>query len=81
MLANATQRDEDSADAYQFLAMAWNRKGNEAKAMVAAAQSLFASGHFVEARTQASRAQAKVKQGSPEWLKADDILNYRPPVF
>ena len=81
VLANATQRDEDSADAYQFLAMAWNRKGNEAKAMVAAAQSLFASGHFVEARTQASRAQTKVKQGSPEWLKADDILNYRPPVF
>ena len=81
VLANATQRDEDSADAYQFLAMAWNRKGNEAKAMVAAAQSLFASGHFVEARTQASRAQAKVKEGSPEWLKADDILNYRPPVF
>lgn len=81
VLANATQRDEDSADAYQFLAMAWNRKGNEAKAMVAAAQSLFASGHFVEARTQASRAQAKVREGSPEWLKADDILNYRPPVF
>ena len=81
VLANATQRDEDSADAYQFLAMAWNHKGNEAKAQVAAAQSLFASGHYVEARTQASRAQSKVKEGSPDWLKADDILNYRPPVF
>ena len=76
-----THGDDDAADGYQFLSMAWHRKGNEAKAMVAAAQSLFASGRYVEARTQASRAQAKVKEGSPEWLKADDILNYRPPKF
>jgi predicted Zn-dependent protease len=34
---------------------------------------------YVEARTQASRAQAQFKEGSPGWLKADDILNYRPP--
>ena len=34
---------------------------------------------FIEARTQASRAQQRFKTGSPGWLKADDILNYRPP--
>ena len=81
MLANATQRDDDSAEAWQFLSMAYARKGEEGKAQVAAAQSLFVSARYVEARTQASRAQAKVKVGSPDWLKADDILNYRPPNF
>ena len=81
VLANATQRDDDSAEAWQFLSMAYAKKGEEGKAQVAAAQSLFISGRYVEARTQASRAQAKVALGSPFWLKADDILNYRPPKF
>ena len=34
--------------------------------MVAAARSLFGYWRYVEARPQASRAQAKVKEGSPE---------------
>jgi predicted Zn-dependent protease len=42
-------------------------------------KGLFVSGKYVEARTQASRAQAQFKEGSPGWLKADEILNYRPP--
>ena len=36
-------------------------------------------GKFVEARTQADRAQKQFKPGTPGWLKADDIINYRPP--
>jgi predicted Zn-dependent protease len=79
ILANATQRDQDSADAFEYLSMAYHRKGNTPKAQLAAAQGLFVSGKYVEARTQASRAQAQFKEGSPGWLKADDILNYRPP--
>ncbi len=79
ILANATQRDQDSAEAFEFLSMAYHRKGDTPKAQLAAAQGLFVSGKYVEARTQASRAQAQFKEGSPGWLKADDILNYRPP--
>jgi predicted Zn-dependent protease len=79
VLANATQRDQDSAEAFQYLSMAYHRKGETPKAQLAAAQGLFVSGQYVEARTQASRAQAQFKEGSPGWLKADDILNYRPP--
>jgi predicted Zn-dependent protease len=79
VLANATQRDQDSAEAFQYLSMAYHRKGETPKAQLAAAQGLFVSGKYVEARTQASRAQAQFKEGSPGWLKADDILNYRPP--
>jgi predicted Zn-dependent protease len=79
VLANATQRDQDSAEAFEYLSMAYHRKGETPKAQLAAAQSLFVAGKYVEARTQASRAQAQFRDGSPGWLKADDILNYRPP--
>ncbi|MEA2860476.1 MAG: hypothetical protein QOC72_2515 [Methylobacteriaceae bacterium] len=79
VLANATQRDQDSAEGFEYLSMAYHRKGETPKAQLAAAQGLFVSGKYVEARTQASRAQAQFKEGSPGWLKADDILNYRPP--
>jgi predicted Zn-dependent protease len=79
VLSNATQRDQDSADGFEFLSMAYHRKGDTPKAQLAAAQGLFLSGKYVEARTQASRAQAQFKEGSPGWLKADDILNYKPP--
>ncbi len=79
VLANATQRDEDSADAWEFLSMAYFRKGENAKAQLAAAEGLFVAGKYVEARTQATRAQAQFKEGTQGWLKADDILTYRPP--
>ena len=79
MLTNATQRDSDSSEAFEFLAMAYDRQGQQAQAQLAAAQGLFVSGKFVEARTQASRAQAQLPKDGPGWLKADDILNYRPP--
>jgi len=78
-LENATQHDSDSAEAFEYLAMAYAQKGNLAGAQLASAQRFFATGDYVEARTQATRAQAKFKTGSPGWLKADDILNYRPP--
>jgi predicted Zn-dependent protease len=79
VLANATQRDNESAEGFEYLSMAYHRKGETPKAQLAAAQSLFVAGKYVEARTQASRAQAQFKDGTPGWLKADDILNYRPP--
>jgi predicted Zn-dependent protease len=61
--------------------MAEERRGNVAAAQLAAAQALFVQGKFVEARTQADRAQKQFARGTPGWLKADDILNYRPPNF
>ena len=32
-----------------------------------------------EAQIFAKRAQVKLKPGTPEWTKNDDILNYKPP--
>jgi predicted Zn-dependent protease len=31
------------------------------------------------ARRHASGAQAKLKLGTPAWLRADDIVSYKPP--
>ncbi len=81
ILTQATQREDDNAEAWQYLAMAEERRGNPANAQLAAAQAVFLQGKYIEARTQADRAQKQFPRGSPGWLKADDILNYRPPVF
>ncbi len=81
VLSHATQSDPDSAEGFQYLAMAYDRENDRPHAELASAQGLFISGKYVEARTQAKRAQDQFKEGSPGWLKADDILNYRPPKF
>ena len=37
-------------------------------------------GDIDAAKNFARRAQAKLKVGSPGWLKADDIINYESPT-
>jgi predicted Zn-dependent protease len=77
-LANAMQRDPEDAEGWQFLSQAYGRKGDIGQAELAAARSYFVAGDYSNAATQASRAQTKLPENSPGWLKAEDILNYRP---
>ena len=58
--------------------MAYGRKGDIGQAELAAAQGYFNVGDLKNAQTQASRAMAKLPAGSAAYLKAEDILNYRP---
>jgi predicted Zn-dependent protease len=81
ILTQASQADPEDPEALQYLAMAYNRKGDTPRAQLAAAQGFFLAGKYVEARTQADRAKRQFKTGTPGWLKADDILNYRPPKY
>ena len=78
-LSLTTQREPESPDGFRFLAMAYGRKGDIGRAELASAQAFFNSADLRNAQTQASRAMAKLKPGSPAYLKAEDILNYRPP--
>jgi predicted Zn-dependent protease len=78
-LSNATAREPESGEAFRHLATAYGRKGNIGLAELASAQAYFNAGDLVNAQTQASRAMSKLKQGSAGYLKAEDILNYRPP--
>jgi predicted Zn-dependent protease len=78
-LTNATAREPESGDAFQHLATAYGRRGDIGMAELASAQAFMNAGDFKNAQTQASRAMEKLPSGSPNYLKAEDILNARPP--
>lgn len=78
-LRRAVSSDPDIADGYAQLAMAYGRKGDLAQADLAAAQAAFLRGDQVTARQLAARAKGRFRVGSPGWVKAEDILSYRPP--
>lgn len=75
----ALHREPDYANGYRFLAQAYGRAGRIPEAELATAQGHFASGDFDGAKRFAQRAKQSLPHGSPEWRRADDILNYRPP--
>lgn len=73
--------EDQNAQAYRMLASAYYKqgKGPEADAMIA--QAYFLEGNLKQSQTFAKRAQSKLRPGSPEWIKNDDIINYRPDNF
>lgn len=73
--------DPDQAVGYRQLAIAHARLGDIALADLATAQGAFAAGDVEAARLLATRAQAKLKVGTPAWLRADDIVTYKPPRY
>jgi predicted Zn-dependent protease len=79
MLRKAAVLEKDNPDAYQHLATAYYKKGLLPEADLAAAQARFYGGNLKEAQDFARRAQVKLVKGSPGWIKADDIINYKAP--
>ena len=79
LLTVALQAEPDIGVGYRALARAYALRNDIPMAQLATAQGLFAEGDYDEARIQATRAQAKLKRGSPAWLRADDIVSYKPP--
>jgi predicted Zn-dependent protease len=78
-LAYAAQRERELSDPHRHLATAYARKGNVGMAELSAAQAAFIEGDLVSAQTQAARAARRLPAGSPGQLRAEDIVNYRPP--
>jgi predicted Zn-dependent protease len=78
-LRTALARDPDIADGYDYLAMAFGRKGDLAQADLASAQAAFTRGEWKTARQLATRAKARFPVGAPGWVKADDIASFKPP--
>jgi predicted Zn-dependent protease len=72
-------KEPNASLGYRQLAIALGRKGDRANADLASAQASFNEGDFATARQLAARAQRSLSKGSPGWLKADDIVNYKPP--
>jgi predicted Zn-dependent protease len=78
LLRTALVREPEAPDAYTQLAMAYGRKGDVAQADLASAQAAFLRGDNQAARMLATRAKTRLPVGSPAWVRADDIVNYKP---
>ncbi len=78
VLESSLGHEPDSPEAYNQLAMAYGRKGDNAHADLASAQSALVRGDMKAARMLASRAKERFPVGSPGWVKADDISNKNP---
>jgi predicted Zn-dependent protease len=77
------QGEDDDWMGWWQLAVAHERQGNEAEAMLATARKLFYSGNakdIREAQIFAKRAQTKFARGSRGWLIAEDIITYKIPT-
>jgi len=72
-------RDAPRAQAgYTALARAYAITGDVPMAQLTTAEGMLRAGRLRDAKIQATRAQAKLKRGSPAWLRADDIVSYNP---
>lgn len=71
--------DPANPRAYQHLAMAYGRLGATGEAELATAEANFHAGRYDEARRFAARAKRRFDDGSPQWLRADDIHRFRLP--
>jgi len=78
-LETALAHDPDVADGYEYLAMAYGRKGDFPHADLASAQAAFSRGDWKTARQLALRAKTRFPVGAPGWVKADDISSFKPP--
>jgi len=70
--------DDENSRAYRLLANSYYKQGKRPEADAMIAQAYFLEGNLKQAQLFAKRAQSKLRQGTPEWLKNDDIINYKP---
>jgi predicted Zn-dependent protease len=70
--------DEDQSYlGYRLESQAYGKLGRIPEANLAAALASFHKGDVKEAKMLAERAQSGLVQGSPAWLKADDIMAFK----
>jgi predicted Zn-dependent protease len=70
--------DDENSRAYRLLATGYYKQGKRPEADAMIAQAYFLEGDLKQAQIFAKRAQIKLRSGSPEWLRNDDIINYKP---
>jgi predicted Zn-dependent protease len=76
-LLRQAQRSEGEAPVlYEHMARGYGLTGDVARAELYTAQSAFLRGDSKLAISKAKSAQSRFKRGSPEWLRANDILTF-----
>ncbi|TNE62100.1 MAG: M48 family peptidase [Alphaproteobacteria bacterium] len=74
ILEDATRRDPENTFAWFNLAKAYAWTGKDAQASLATAERFFSGGSPSQAAMHAERAMKGFKEGTPEWLRAQDIM-------
>jgi predicted Zn-dependent protease len=77
VLQNARRRDLGDAVALRALATAYSRADNQGMAALATAERYALAGSIKNATLHAGRAAAALPEGSPGWLRAQDILSLK----
>jgi predicted Zn-dependent protease len=70
----AITKEPDNAMAWYYLADAYSRSGDDAMAALATAERYYSLRQFPQAMNFSKRAQAKLKEGTNDWQRANDIL-------
>jgi predicted Zn-dependent protease len=79
LLRRAVALDRTYGHAHRQLGIALYKKGLGPQAEFSTAEGHFADGNIKQAHIFAKRAVTKLKEGSPEWLRAQDIIKYKAP--
>ncbi|HEX8568841.1 MAG TPA: M48 family metalloprotease [Caulobacteraceae bacterium] len=73
-LDRALLLENDNSFAWRLLSQAYDAKGDDGRARLAAAEAHFALRDEEQARIFAMRAREKLEKGSPQWRRATDIV-------
>jgi predicted Zn-dependent protease len=71
----AIKDEPGNAMAWYYLADAYSRSGDDAMAALATAERYYALQQYPQAMNFSQRAQKKLKEGSNDWQRANDILS------
>lgn len=78
-LARKSIVSDPNPQAYRILASNYYKKGRTPQADLAIAEAHFLEGNIKQAKIFATRASRGLKGGTPEGLRAGDIVNYKGP--
>ncbi len=78
-LRKAATRENRSITLHQQFAIAYARQGKLGRADLSAAEAAFIAGDIDLAKMRAKRAKSRLKAGTPQWIKANDILRFKKP--
>jgi predicted Zn-dependent protease len=72
----AKKTEKDLPELYQYMAMAYAQLGDVPRADLTTAEAAFLRGDKKFATEKAKIALAGLKRGTPDWMRANDILNF-----
>lgn len=75
----AARTEPRSVTLHQQFAIAFARAGDLGRADLSSAEAAFIQGDLDLAKQRAKRAMARLRKGSPPWIKASDIVEFKPP--